>query len=166
MKSKASQKKMGKCCMCLRILSVGILKLIRFLPWIVFLNGGIWLIFGIYICNIEIIWLQHAISVGVSALYILFSLCMNERHLILQKETQINLNHFKSVSIDENGDRLFKNEEEEKEKERRNQIRRDVNHIRNIEINKMMPKKPLPGKPSPTKPLPRKPLPPATINIR
>ena len=159
--------KISKCCACLRFFSVGILRLIRFLPWILLLNGGCWIIFGVYICDIEIIWLQHAISVCVSGLYLVFSLCMNERHLILQKETQINLNHFKSVSIDENGNKMFERDDEErKEKEVRNQVRRDVNHIRNIEINKMMPKKPLPGKPSPTKPLPRKPLPPAPINVR
>eukprot|EP01084_Bolivina_argentea_P142102 249655_1 len=79
----------GKCCKCLRLFSVSWLRLIKYLPLLVFLNGCVWIFFGAYICDIEVIWLQHAISIGVSGVYLIFSCCMNEKHLILQKERQI-----------------------------------------------------------------------------
>ena len=128
-----------KCCKCLRFFSVGILRLIIYLPYIVLINGICWAIHGIYICDIEIIWLQHAISIGVSGLYILFSLCMNERHLILSKESQV-----MDMKHDEIGEAQKKKRKLSFKKKKIEQVKQE-----------------LPNKSSPIKPLP-----PSPINIR
>ena len=76
-------------CGCIRCLGVTVLKMVRFLPHICLLNGILNGYFGLFVCNLEIIWLQHAITVAVTGCHLIFVLCMNEKQLILQKETGI-----------------------------------------------------------------------------
>merc|ERR1712129_169164 len=60
-----------------------------YLPALCFVNGVVNGYFGLFVCNLEIIWLQHAITVVVSGVHLLCLQCMDERALILQKETAV-----------------------------------------------------------------------------
>ena len=96
------KKDIRNCCQCLRGLGALFLRLVRHLPLIVFVNGCVWLFFGAYVCDNEVIWLQHSISIGVTGVYLLCSVCMNEKHLLLQKESQIITSDKDEIVMEEN----------------------------------------------------------------
>jgi len=73
----------------MRCIGVSALKLIMFLPQICLLNGMLNGYFGLFVCDLEIIWLQHLITVAVIGVHSFCTLCMKEKNLILNKEAAI-----------------------------------------------------------------------------
>ena len=73
--------------------TVQVNTIIRFLPWILIMNGTVWLYYGSSIVHLDDVWLPHIVSCVVGAIYILFSFCMNDE---LQSNTH---NMKKSLNI-------------------------------------------------------------------